>query len=299
MNRQIVDCPHVRLWRAPSCLPVSCSVGCRLTGSADGPHVELKLALEDDALRMGRSRIVFLDHIITFPASLDRIDPIEGPNSLMRSSPGRRGPAGEGRRHRRHPGGRLADDQRSRHRSSSSLSANGHAGHTQVRFMVTWSLKSAPRRSSSNGWPTLRTWRSIRTTRLRADHRRGRSRGDPRGDLLHRRFPGLALAQRFHLHRGAARELTDPGDAPWSIPLLSLGILVVFMVLGLQPRLDEACLVAVRTHLPRARRDLLLARGGVAVVDFRPASRTALERPTRTRRALRAASSNIYRPSTT
>ena len=51
---------------------------------ADGPHVELKLRLESDALRMQVTmNIVFLDAVITFARERpDAIDPIEGPALL-------------------------------------------------------------------------------------------------------------------------------------------------------------------------------------------------------------------------
>ena len=65
------------------CLIVGRAHGVELD-PADGPHVDLKLALEEDALRMEVTmNIVFLDDIISFPReSRDRIDPIEGPELL-------------------------------------------------------------------------------------------------------------------------------------------------------------------------------------------------------------------------
>ena len=50
----------------------------------DGPHVDLKLSLDQDALRMQATmNIVFLDEALDFDRELpDRIDPAEGPALL-------------------------------------------------------------------------------------------------------------------------------------------------------------------------------------------------------------------------
>ena len=56
----------------------------RTMDPADGPHVELKIRLEDEALRMQVTmNIVFLDSIIEFSRERpDAIDPVEGPALL-------------------------------------------------------------------------------------------------------------------------------------------------------------------------------------------------------------------------
>ena len=72
-------------------LAVACMVGISDTALArpmvdpvDGPHVDLKLSLEPDALRMQVTmNIVFLDEAPEFERELaDRIDPAEGPALL-------------------------------------------------------------------------------------------------------------------------------------------------------------------------------------------------------------------------
>ena len=58
--------------------------GSTLEHPADGPHVDIRIALQQDALRMQLTmNIVFLDEIMEFPRERgDRIDPIEGPALL-------------------------------------------------------------------------------------------------------------------------------------------------------------------------------------------------------------------------
>jgi hypothetical protein len=123
---------------------------------ADGPHVELKLSLDPDALRMEVTmNIVFLDAIITFPREQPSvISPIEGPalldalqgwadtsllaevdgidviplvDGLMISDP--------------------SDDL------LPLFPRTGMRGIRKVRFEVTWPLKSAPQEISIE-WPT-------------------------------------------------------------------------------------------------------------------------------------------------
>ena len=81
-------CPH-RIF--PFILAIACMVGISATALArpmvdpvDGPHVDLKLSLEPDALRMQVTmNIVFLDEAMEFERELaDRIDPAEGPALL-------------------------------------------------------------------------------------------------------------------------------------------------------------------------------------------------------------------------
>ena len=60
------------------------ALGAALTHPADGPHVDVRIVIDPDALRMQLTmNIVFLDEALTFEREQpDRIDPVEGPALL-------------------------------------------------------------------------------------------------------------------------------------------------------------------------------------------------------------------------
>jgi len=290
MNRQIVDCPHVSGWRILPALLLCLVIG-RVQASgldpADGPHVELKLALEEDALRMEVTmNIVFLDHIISFPReSVDRIDPIEGPelldalqawsdqellakvdgidvipvvDSLMISDPG-------------------TD-------LLPLFPRTGMRGIRKVRFMVTWSLKSAPQEIE------------LEWVAYPPDVAIDPDDPPPMRIAAEAAVEGIREAIFFTvdspvwLWRSGSTSIEErlasipiPEEAPpWSLPLVSLGVLVFFMALGLanlaskKPASSQYGLAYLALGSVCA---WLL--GGVAVVEYRPNSRNALELPDR------------------
>ena len=276
--------PFLQMLMLMACVIVGRAHGHELD-PADGPHVDLKLALEEDALRMEVTmNIVFLDDIITFPReSRDRIDPIEGPelldaiqawadtelvarvdgidvipvvDSLMISDPG-------------------TD-------LLPLFPRTGMRGIRKVRYMVTWSLKSAPQEIVLE-WPAYPPDVAIDPDdpppmRIAAE---AAVEGIREAIFFTVDSPvWLWRSGSTSIDERLARIPPPVPVAPWPLPLVSIGLLLVGVIAGM------ALLVPVRAASSVAGLSVLgvcalgaWGLGDVGVVEYRLSGESALRLP--------------------
>jgi hypothetical protein len=253
---------------------------------ADGPHVDIKLVLQPDALRMQLTmNIVFLDEIMSFPRERsDRIDPIEGPallDALQAWADVALKARVDGIEVSPILDGLLINDP-----DTSLLplfTRTGMRGLRKIRFEVAWPLKTPPQEIEVT-WPTYPGDISIDP-----------DDPPPLEIAAEAAVEGVREAVFFTMdsptwlwrsgstsidERLAVVPVPEPRQ-PWSLPVLSLAITVSCLVLGL------ALLVPRRLGWASAGIAIMffgagasLGLGGVAVVQVDPPGGSLLQLPT-------------------
>lgn len=254
---------------------------------ADGPHVDLKLSLDPDALRMQATmNLVFLDEIVDFTReSPDRIAPVEGlalldalqawgDADLVALVDGIEVPP-------------LIDELEISDPSDDLLPVfprTGMRGIRKVRFNVTWPLKTEPQE-------IVLEWRTYPP-----DVAIDPDDPPPMQIAAEAAVEGIREAIFFTedspiwLWRSGSTSIEErlasipiPEEAPpWSLPLLSLGILLCSLLAGLfllASRQPGSSRFGIFELLTGALCAWLLS--GVAVVEYRPGARSALALPER------------------
>lgn len=253
---------------------------------ADGPHVDVRIAIDPDALRMQLTmNIVFLDEALTFQREqLDRIDPIEGPalldalqewadadlpvlidgievtpivDQLMISEP---------------------DDSR-----LALFPKTGMRGLRKIRFEITWPFKSPPAEIEFE-WPVYPPDISIDpedppsleiAAELSAEGVREAVYFTVDSPIWLWRSGSTAIDERLE------RIPVPTPSEPWRLPVVSIAFMLGGLLVGLMlliPARTGSSIAGLAVMIACGVGSLLL--GGVAVVDVAAPGASAFRLPT-------------------